>query len=112
MQSSGVIESNIAVLNPAKVGKPITLVVEVEIENEHIDLMDAARESFSKAEEVQQCYYVTGEADFVLIVSVRDMSHYEEFTRRVFFQNHNVKHFKTMVVMDRVKTTLSAVLPA
>lgn len=48
-------------------------------------------------------YYVTGDADFILIVTAKDMEQYEQFTRRFFYENHDIKGFKTMVVMDRVK---------
>ena len=42
-------------------------------------------------------YDVTGEADFVLIITVASMSEYEALTRRLFFGNHNVKRFRTLV---------------
>jgi len=106
MQESGVIQANVAVVDPARVGRPITLVVEVEVESERIDLIDGVRASLASAPEVQQCYYVTGEADFVLVITTETMNEYEALTRRLFFKNHNVKRFRTLVVMDRVKTTL------
>jgi Lrp/AsnC family leucine-responsive transcriptional regulator len=31
------------------------------------------------------------------------MEDYENFTRRFFYENCDIKSFKTMVVMDRVK---------
>ncbi len=58
---------------------------------------------FREAPEVQQCHYVAGEADFVLVVVVASMAAYEDFTRRVFFQGNNVKKFRTLVSMDPVK---------
>lgn len=110
MQESGVIRANVAVVDPAQVGRPITLLVEVEVESERIDLVDAAKASFASAPEVQQCYYVTGEADFVLVITVETMGDYEALTRRLFFKNHNVKRFRTLVVMDRVKAGLGVPL--
>jgi Lrp/AsnC family transcriptional regulator, leucine-responsive regulatory protein len=107
LEETGVIQANIAVLNPAKVGQSIILFVEVEMVSERIDLYEAARRSFSNAPEVQQCYYVTGEADFILIVTVKTMTDYEALTRRLFFENNNVKHFRTFVAMDRVKVGMS-----
>ena len=106
MEESGVIQANIAVVDPGAVGQSITVVVEVQIESERIDLVDAAKASFAAEPRVQQCYYVTGEADFVLVITVDTMSDYEELTRRLFFGNHNIKHFRTLVVMDRVKVGL------
>ena len=110
LEADAVITGNVACVDPARVGRPITIVVQVGIESERLDLLDATKHSFSKAPEVQQCFYVTGEADFVLIITVASMSEYEALTRRLFFQNHNVKRFRTLVVMDRVKTGLAVPL--
>jgi DNA-binding Lrp family transcriptional regulator len=49
---------------------------------------------------------VTGEADFIMIITVRTMDEYEELTRRLFFENRNVKHFRSFVAMQRVKVGL------
>ena len=57
--------------------------------------------------QVQQCYYVTGEADFTLICTAHDMAGFEALTHRLFFDNTNVRKFRTSVVMDRVKVGLS-----
>ncbi|KAA1185551.1 Lrp/AsnC family transcriptional regulator [Rhizobium tropici] len=110
MQESGVIQANIAVIDPVTMGLPITIIVEVHIANERYDLINAIKRSFLEAPEVQQCYQVTGEADFVLVVVVASMSAYEALTRRLFYDNPNVTKFKSLVAMDRVKVGLSVPL--
>lgn len=107
MQASGVIQANIAVVDPAAVGLPITIIAEVHIANERYDLINAIKRSFLDAPEVQQCYQVTGEADFALVIAVTSMSAYEALTRRLFYDNPNVTKFKSLVTMDRVKIGLS-----
>ncbi|BBB62485.1 hypothetical protein UNDKW_4212 [Undibacterium sp. KW1] len=87
-------------------GYPLTIVVEVEVENERMDLLDAMKAAFLSCPQVQQCYYVADECDFVLIFIVRDMAQYTELTRQLFFESNNVKRFKTLVAMSRVKTGL------
>lgn len=103
MEDDGVIAANVAQVTPEAVGLPLTIFVEVELVSETPAEIDRAKESFRNAPEVQQCYYVTGEADFVLVVVVQSMSAYEDFTRRSFFQSGNVKKFRTFVSMDPVK---------
>lgn len=107
MAEGGVISANVAVIDPEKVGRPITVIVEIAVESERVDLLDAAKASFAAAPEVQQCYYVTGEADFVLVVTVASMAEYEALTRRLFFANPNIRRFRTLVAMDRVKAGLT-----
>jgi Lrp/AsnC family leucine-responsive transcriptional regulator len=111
MEEAEVIKANVAVVNPALVGQATTVIVEVEVFSEAANLIDAVKREFASAPEVQQCYYVTGEADFVLVIVVPTMTDYEALTRRLFFGNDNVKRFRTLVAMDRVKVGLSVPLP-
>lgn len=110
MEDTGVIAANIAVVDPARVDHAITLFVEVEMESERAEMFDAAKRAFATTPEVQQCHYVTGEADFILVIVVKTMADYEALTRRLFFANNNVKRFRTFVSMDRVKVGLSVPL--
>jgi Lrp/AsnC family leucine-responsive transcriptional regulator len=106
MTEAGVIQANVAVINPAALGQSITIFVEVEVISETANQIESAKREFAATPEIQQCYYVTGEADFVLVIVVPAMTDYEALTRRLFFGNNNVKRFRTFVAMDRVKTGL------
>jgi DNA-binding Lrp family transcriptional regulator len=64
----------------------------------------------ARCDEVQQCYYVTGNNDFILVVLAPDMAAYEAFTRRVLLADENVKSFVTYVALDRVKTGVAVPL--
>lgn len=106
MEEAGVISSNVAVVSPASVGKVITLLVEVQAERTQTADLDELKKSLS-GPEVQQCYYVTGEADFMLVMTVDSMTEYEALARHMFYDNKNIKSFRTIVVMDRVKVGLT-----
>src|SRR5262245_49025060 len=107
LRRSGVIERDIAVVSPMAVGRQLTMVVQVTLGRERPDIMDEFKRSMIATPEVMQCYYVTGDVDFILILTARDMPHYEAFTKQFFFANPDVRRFHTMVVMDRVKTSFS-----
>lgn len=107
MEAAGVITGNVAVVDAARVGRPISIIVEVAIENERLDLLDAVKRRFIACPAVQQVYYVTGESDFVLVIQVADMAEYERLTRELFFAESNVKSFRTMVAMERSKVSLA-----
>ncbi|MFK0206960.1 Lrp/AsnC family transcriptional regulator [Agrobacterium sp. NPDC090283] len=110
MEDTGTIIANVAVVEPSHVRHEITVFVEVEMHSEFGTTHDATKKSFAEAPEVQQCYYVTGEVDFILLVVVRTMADYEAMTRRLFFSNKNVKRFRSFVTMDRVKVGLNVAL--
>jgi Lrp/AsnC family transcriptional regulator, leucine-responsive regulatory protein len=107
LRENGAIEKEIAVVSTRHAAPFMTFIVEVELERERIDLLDEFRRSMLKLDEVQQCYYVTGHTDFVLIILTKDMASYESFTRQVFIENPNIRRFHTNVVVDQVKVGLS-----
>lgn len=110
LETGGVIRANVALLDPTSLGQHLTIVVNVDLEREHSTLIDEAKQAFLAENAVQQCYYVAGETDFVLIVNLPSMGDYEALTRRLFFANSNIKRFRTFVVMDRVKTATTLAL--
>lgn len=110
MEGDGTILANVAIIDPSRARQEITVILEIEMDSELGHLHDQAKRVFKEAPEVQQCYYVTGEIDFVLIMTVRSMADYEALTRRLFFGNNHVKRFRSFVAMDRVKVGLSVPL--
>lgn len=106
LRQAGVIRQEIAVLNPAALGGRVTLIVTVRLAHGRHDAVDGFKRQMQALPEVQQCYYTMGEADFVLVVTARSVEDYEEFTRRVFFDNKNIAHFTSVMSMSSVKTTL------
>lgn len=104
LRTAGVIEGYSARLNPKAMGYDLTVIVEVKAESERSDLLDDMQRRFSACPQVQQCYYVAGEWDFVLVLLVRSMDQYVALTRELFFESGNVKSFNTLVAMNRVKT--------
>ncbi|MBP0619585.1 Lrp/AsnC family transcriptional regulator [Cupriavidus consociatus] len=110
LECEGIIMANTAVVDPAKVGKLITVLVEVTLENERLDLLDEVKKRFVECPQVQQVYYVTGDYDFLLVLAVADMTEYERLTRELFFVSGNVKNFKTHVAMQRSKVSLGVAI--
>jgi Lrp/AsnC family leucine-responsive transcriptional regulator len=102
LRAAGVIEREVAIVDPRFAGSRVSLIVNVTLERERPDLIDDFARTMRGAPEVSQCYYVTGATDFVLVLSVADMEAYREFTRRHLFGS-NVRRFESMVVMGRMK---------
>jgi Lrp/AsnC family transcriptional regulator, leucine-responsive regulatory protein len=107
LRATKVIEADIAVVSPLAADRPLTMLVAVELARERSDIIDRFKRAVRERIEVMSAYYVTGETDFMLIVNARDMSDYESFTRDFFYNNPDIKGFKTTVVMDRIKASFS-----
>ncbi|MDA9406515.1 MULTISPECIES: Lrp/AsnC family transcriptional regulator [unclassified Bradyrhizobium] len=103
LRSEGIIEADVSIVSPKAVGRPIQMLVLVTLERERSDIIDRLKKAIKSSAEVVNGFYVTGDADFILYVTTRSMEDYEEFTRRFFHKHPDIKGFKTMVVLDRVK---------
>jgi len=106
LNTDGVVRKTVALVDPLRLGYGLTVIAAVEVENERLDLLDAMKRTFLACPQVQQCYYVAGECDFVLILAVRNMEQYTDLTRTLFFESNNVKRFRTLVSMSNVKVGL------
>jgi Lrp/AsnC family leucine-responsive transcriptional regulator len=107
LRATKAIEADIAVVSPEAVGRPLTMLIAVELARERSDIIDRFKRAVRERAEVMSAYYVTGETDFMLIVSAKDMQDYEAFTRDIFYNNPDIKGFKTTVVMDRIKASFT-----
>ena len=107
LRQDKIIEADISIVSPAAVGLGITCVVDVALNLGNSKVIDSFKSLMSDCAEVMQCYFVTGTYDFVIIINAKDMSDYEDFSKKYFMDNPDVKQFYTHVVMDKVKVGYS-----
>ena len=107
MRKAKIIKKDVSVIDQNIIGRQITIVVQVLSDKEGVEYSEEFKKLMIKAPEVMQCYYVTGDYDYVLIATFKDMGEYEIFTKKYFLENSNIKRFSSMVVMNHVKENLS-----
>ena len=106
LQETGVIAANVSVLEPVKLGRALTAVITVQLVNDRPDLSRGFRARIADEAAVQQCFYVTGETDYVLIVTASDMDDYQALCKRLFEGDENIRRFSTSIALERVKAGL------
>lgn len=107
LRASGVISAEIAVVNPAATGNWITLIAHASLVRGRPEIVDAFKKDVRRTPEIQQCFYVTGDYAFVMVVVVQDIRAYDQLIRKLFMENPNILKFQTSMVIDTVKTGLS-----
>lgn len=110
LHESGVIEKNVSILNPHLLGEGIVIIVEIEMERDRREMNDQFIQRIKASPEVTQCYQVTGEVDFVLIVNVPNMIMFKDFANRVLYGESNMRKFKTLISMTRNKFSTEVAL--
>jgi Lrp/AsnC family transcriptional regulator, leucine-responsive regulatory protein len=111
LREQGVITRDIAVLDSRRVGPLTSFIVAVQVERETPELLAALRAWLAAQAQVQQAFYVTGEADFVLIVTAPDTAAFDALMSRMVADHPNVKRFTTQVALSIVKRGLTVPVP-
>jgi Lrp/AsnC family transcriptional regulator, leucine-responsive regulatory protein len=104
LREAGVIEREVAIVAPASLGERVSVIVLVTLERDRPDVVDSFHRTMARADEVQQCYSITGTFDLALVVAVPDMNAYNDFIKR-HLRDKPVHRFETMVVLERLKFT-------
>jgi Lrp/AsnC family transcriptional regulator, leucine-responsive regulatory protein len=107
LRDDGVIVATAAIVDPLKVGKPNFFLAALEIERERPELIARLRQWLAAEEGVQQVYYVTGTADFMLVVVAPDVAAYDALMSRLMADNPNVRRFTTNVALGVGKRSLA-----
>ena len=107
LREQGVIARDNSVLDPRKVGRLTSFVVSIQVERERPELLGELRTWLAAQEYVQQAFYVTGEADFVVVITAPDTEAYDALMARLVSENPNVKRFTTNVALSVVKRGLT-----
>lgn len=111
LRDEGVIQRDVALVDPRKIGKPTFFIVSLEVERERPELLAELRNWLNREPQVQQAFYVTGEADFVLVITAPDTDSYDELMSRIVAENPNVRRFTTNVALGVVKRGLAIPVP-
>ena len=110
LRQRGVIKGEMAVLDPRLVGPGTTVLVAVDLVSEGSSAIAAFRRRIQDEAAVAQCFYVTGQHDFMLMVRVRDIAEYDALARRLFHDDPNVRRYDSLVVLEEVKRDLGVPL--
>lgn len=108
---AGVIERQVAVLNPERLGAGLLALVELTLDRQGSEWLDAFEAHALPFAEVQQCYRVSPGPDFMLVLQVADMQSYAELAQRLFTSQANVRNVKAFFSVRRAKFTTALTLP-
>jgi DNA-binding Lrp family transcriptional regulator len=107
----GIIERRVALLSPEALGHGLTAIVEVSLDRQSAEAMDAFEARAVAEGAVQQCHRVSPGPDFVLVVQVADMAGYHALVGRLFTQDANVRNVKAFFSVRRAKFETRIALP-
>ena len=107
LRESGLIERQVALLSHGALaqlqGHGLAAIVEVSLDRQGAEHLATFEARVVEEDAVQQCWRVSPGPDFVLVVQVLDMPHYQQLAERLFTQNANVRNVKAFFATRRAK---------
>jgi DNA-binding Lrp family transcriptional regulator len=82
LERAGVIEGYVALLNPAALGKPETVFIEITLSSQSEHALDAFERAAAASPDILECHLMAGDYDYLLRVAVADAADYERLHRK------------------------------
>ena len=116
LRAAGFIERQVAILSPdrlaPRLGHGLQALVEVSLDRQDTNALDAFEARAIADDAVQQCWRVSPGPDVVLVVVARDMPGYQALAQRLFTADANVRNVKAFFSLKRAKVdTRLPILP-
>ena len=107
MEREGVITGYATLLNPKFLNAELIVFVQIRLSRTSQDIFERFKKAAAKIDEVQECYLISGNFDYLIKARVSDMEAYRNFLGTTLLQLPDVQESTSYVVMELVKETLS-----
>jgi len=112
MEKEGVIRGYTALLDPSVLHSNLVVFVQIRMTRQSQDVFSAFKHAAVALDEVQECYLVSGNFDYLIKARVNDMDAYRKFLGETLLTLPGVQESTSYVVMEEVKETLNLALPS
>lgn len=104
LESQGIIDKRVALLNPEKLGLGMTVFVQIKAGNHDAKWLKEFAEHAGAMEQVVECYRMSGDYDYLLKVLVSDMKSFDVFYKRLVAGTH-LSDVTSSFAMEQIKYT-------
>lgn len=106
LEKSGYIRDYVALVNPRKVDRATTIIVEITLSGQADEVLDAFEKEVAKVPDVLECHLMAGSADYLLKVVAADTEHFAQIHRRYLARLPGVQTMQSSFALRTVfKTT-------
>ena len=111
MEAAGVIRGYTALVDRAKVGLGLRVVVEANLQQHSEDAVRRFELAVAASPQIVQCVSTTGQADYILTVLAADIAAYERFLHDTLFKLPGITHVRSSIVLREVKAETRLPIP-
>ena len=107
LEESGVIDRYAMLLNPAAIGKPTSIFVEISLKSQSEEALNAFEQAVANCPEVMECYLMAGDSDYMLRVEVADAADYERIHKGVLSRLPGVSRIRSSFTLRTVSKRIA-----
>jgi len=103
LSSAGVIKRHVTLLDPEKVNLSLNVFIQVSLERQSEDALERFENAVTSWTEVLECYLMTGDADYLLRVTVKDINALRVFILNQLTTIDGVSNIRSSIALNQVK---------
>ena len=107
LERDGYIKQYSTVLNPEQLDAGLIVFVQIRLDRTSKDTFEQFKSAVLELPEVQECYLVSGNFDYLIKARLPDMSAYREFLEESLLSVPAVQESTSVMVMEAIKETLT-----
>lgn len=105
LEKEGVIKGYTADLSPEKLGAALVVFVQIRLARTAEDVFEEFAKAARVLDDIQECYLVSGNFDYLLKARVADMDEYRRLLGETLLSLPGVQESTSYVVMEEIKDT-------
>jgi Lrp/AsnC family leucine-responsive transcriptional regulator len=111
MEREGIIKGYTALLDAESLAAGLVVFVQIRLARTAQDVFEEFKQAAIALDDVQECYLVSGNFDYLIKARVEDMGAYRELLGETLLTLPGVQESTSYVVMEQVKETLNISIP-
>jgi DNA-binding Lrp family transcriptional regulator len=104
LERHGVIKNYVAILDKKKIDKGLHVLCQVSLKAHNLDLLLGFEDEIIHLNEVNSCYHIAGNYDYLLSIEVKDMDEYQDFLKQKLASIPNIANVQSSFVMSTLKS--------
>ena len=110
LEKTGLIKQYITLLDPTKIDKNLIVFISINLTSHTKEVVAGFEKVIDKLDEVSECYYISGNFDFLLKVFCKDMDAYHDFLTDKLSVIESISQFYSSFVLTNSKLSYSFTL--
>lgn len=103
LEKQGVIKKYVAILDKNLIERSVTTICQVSMRYHSKEFIERFEAQIQNLDEVQECYHMAGQVDFILKINTKDLEDYHNFVKYKLSKIDNIGVLNSTFVLKDIK---------